>query len=143
MIRRIETITDADLETIAFIWLRSNLESHAFIDRNYWLKNYQTVKASLTTADLYAYYHNEKIIGFLGLIDEYIAGIFVLQEYRSLGIGGQLLARIKEKHSKLLLSVYQKNERAVQFYLKQGFTIQKETTDYETTEEEFLMEWIL
>ena len=105
MIRRIETITDADLETIASIWLRSNLESHAFIDRNYWLKNYQTVKASLTTADLYAYYHNEKIIGFLGLIDEYIAGIFVLQEYRSLGIGGQLLARIKEKHSKLLLSV--------------------------------------
>ena len=143
MIRRIETITDADLETIASIWLRSNLESHAFIDRNYWLKNYQTVKASLTTADLYAYYHNEKIIGFLGLIDEDIAGIFVLQEYRSLGIGGQLLARIKEKHSKLLLSVYQKNERAVQFYLKQGFTILKETTDYETTEEEFLMEWIL
>lgn len=143
MIRRIETITDADLETIASIWLRSNLKAHTFIDRNYWLKNYQTVKASLTTADLYAYYHNEKIIGFLGLIDEYIAGIFVLQEYRSLGIGGQLLARIKEKHSKLLLSVYQKNERAVQFYLKQGFTIQKETTDYETTEEEFLMEWIL
>lgn len=143
MIRRIETITDADLETIASIWLRSNLESHTFIDRNYWLKNYQTVKASLTTADLYAYYHNEKIIGFLGLIDEYIAGIFVLQEYRSLGIGGQLLARIKEKHSKLLLSVYQKNERAVQFYLKQGFTILKETTDYETTEEEFLMKWIL
>ncbi|MDO7800592.1 GNAT family N-acetyltransferase [Enterococcus avium] len=143
MIRRIETITDADLETIASIWLRSNLEAHAFIDRNYWLKNYQTVKVSLTTADLYAYYHNEKIIGFLGLIDEYIAGIFVLQEYRSLGIGGQLLARIKEKHSKLLLSVYQKNERAVQFYLKQGFTILKETTDYETTEEEFLMEWIL
>lgn len=143
MIRRIETITDADLETIASIWLRSNLEAHTFIDRNYWLKNYQTVKASLTTADLYAYYHNEKIIGFLGLIDEYIAGIFVLQEYRSLGIGGQLLARIKEKHSKLLLSVYQKNERAVQFYLKQGFTILKETTDYETTEEEFLMEWIL
>ncbi|MDT2456703.1 GNAT family N-acetyltransferase [Enterococcus avium] len=143
MIRRIETITDADLENIASIWLRSNFESHAFIDRNYWLKNYQTVKASLTTADLYAYYHNEKIIGFLGLIDEYIAGIFVLQEYRSLGIGGQLLARIKEKHSKLLLSVYQKNERAVQFYLKQGFTILKETTDYETTEEEFLMEWIL
>ena len=46
-------------------------------------------------------------------------------------------------NSKLLLSVYQKNERAVQFYLKQGFTILKETTDYETTEEEFLMEWIL
>ncbi|MGM0113892.1 GNAT family N-acetyltransferase [Enterococcus sp. DIV0187] len=108
MIRRIETITDADLETIASIWLKSNLEAHTFIDRNYWLKNYQTVKASLTTADLYAYYHNEKIIGFLGLIDEYIAGIFVLQEYRSLRIGGQLLAKIKEKHSKLLLSVYQK-----------------------------------
>lgn len=143
MIRRIETITDADLETIASIWLKSNLEAHTFIDRNYWLKNYQTVKVSLTAADLYAYYHNEKIIGFLGLIDEYIAGIFVLQEYRSLGIGGQLLARIKEKHSKLLLSVYQKNERAVQFYLKQGFTILKETTDCETTEEELLMEWIL
>lgn len=141
MIHLLETITDTDLEILASIWLKSNLEAHAFIDQNYWLENYQTVKKTLPTAALYAYYHNGKIVGFLGLIDTYVAGLFVLSDYRSLGIGGQLLAKIKAKHSKLTLSVYQKNERAVLFYLKQGFKILKEEKNLETNEVEFLMEW--
>lgn len=141
MIQLLETITDTDLEILASIWLKSNLDAHAFINQNYWLENYPTVKENLPTAEIYAYYHNGKIVGFLGLIDTYVAGLFVLSDYRSLGIGGQLLAKIKAKHSKLTLSVYQKNERAVLFYLKQGFKILKEEKNLETNEVELLMEW--
>ena len=141
MIQLLETITDKELEVLASIWLKSNLEAHVFIDKNYWLENYQTVKETLPTAELYAYYHNDKIVGFLGLINTYVAGIFVLSDCRSLGVGGQLLAKIKAKHSKLTLSVYQKNERAVQFYLKQDFEILQEQKDPETNEMEFLMAW--
>lgn len=141
MIKMIETITDKDLESIAAIWLESNLEAHDFIDKNYWLTNYQTVKEMLPTAKLYVYYHNDKLVGFLGLIDEYIAGIFVLNNYRSLGIGAQLLDTIKMDHSKLTLTVYQKNERAIQFYLRKGFEILKKEKDPETNEIEIFMEW--
>ncbi|MFR3685967.1 MAG: GNAT family N-acetyltransferase [Enterococcus sp.] len=141
MIQLLETISDTDLETLASIWLKSNLDAHAFINQNYWIENYQTIKKTLPTAALYAYYHNGKIVGFLGLIDTYVAGLFVLSDYRSIGIGGQLLAKIKAKHSKLTLSVYQKNERAVLFYLKQGFKILKEEKNLETNKVELLMEW--
>ncbi|MDU5335163.1 GNAT family N-acetyltransferase [Enterococcus sp.] len=142
MIQLIETMTDEDLESIAAIWLESNLETHDFIDKNYWLMNYQNVKEMLPTAKIYAYFHNGKIVGFLGLINEYIAGIFVLKNYRSLGIGTQLLDFVKSENFTLTLNVYQKNQRAVQFYLRQGFTILKKENDIETNEIELLMKWI-
>lgn len=142
MIQLIETMTDKDLESIAAIWLESNLETHDFIDKNYWLMNYQNAKEMLPAAKLYAYLHDGKIVGFLGLINEYIAGIFVLKNYRSLGIGTQLLDFVKSENFTLTLNVYQKNQRAVQFYLRQGFTIQKKENDLETNEIELLMKWI-
>lgn len=141
MIKLIENINDTDLESIAAIWLESNLEAHDFIDKNYWLMNYQKVKEMLPTAKIYVYFHNDKIVGFLGLIDEYIAGIFVLNDYRSMGIGAQLLDTIKTNHSKLILTVYQKNERALQFYLRKGFEILKKEKDPATNEIELFMEW--
>lgn len=141
MIKLIENINDTDLESVAAIWLECNLEAHDFIDKNYWLMNYQKVKEMLPTAKIYVYFHNDKIVGFLGLIDEYIAGIFVLNDYRSMGIGAQLLDTIKTNHSKLILTVYQKNERALQFYLRKGFEILKKEKDPATNEIELFMEW--
>lgn len=141
MIQLIETMTNKDLESIAAIWLESNLETHDFIDKNYWLMNYQIVKEMLPAASIYAYFHDGKIVGFLGLINEYIAGIFVLKDYRSLGIGTKLLDFVKTENCTLTLNVYQKNHRAVQFYLRHGFEILKKENDIETSEIELLMEW--
>ena len=141
MIKLIENINNADLETVTEIWLTSNLDAHAFIDKSYWHKNYSVVKAALPNAKIYAYYHNDVIVGFLGMIDNYIAGIFILKEFQSLGIGTQLLNEVKSGYSKLTLNVYQKNETAIRFYLKHGFKVQKEELDHETNDLELLMEW--
>ncbi|MBO0453044.1 GNAT family N-acetyltransferase [Candidatus Enterococcus murrayae] len=141
MIKLIETVSRTDLETIASIWLKSNLDAHDFIEKSYWLHNYPVVKAMLPKAKLFVYYQHDEIIGFLGMVDDFIAGIFVLSEYRSLGIGTQLLNKVKTSCSHLSLSVYSKNESAVRFYLKHGFKALKKQTDHETNEAEWLMEW--
>ena len=60
---------------------------------------------------------------------------------QSRGIGKELLDFVKEKKAGLALHVYQKNEKAVRFYLREGFRIQREMTDEDTKEEEYLMEW--
>ena len=52
-----------------------------------------------------------------------------------------MLDYAKERKTKLSLSVYQKNRRAVQFYQREHFIIQAENIDNETNEKEFKMVW--
>ena len=62
-------------------------------------------------------------------------------EKRSGGIGTALLDLAKKGRSALTLRVYQKNERAVKFYLRNGFRIREEGLDEGTGEKEYEMVW--
>lgn len=72
-----------------------------------------------------------------------IAGIFVRTEMQSKGIGKQLLEYVKSFKNRLNLSVYQKNERAVNFYIRENFKIQSKRMDENTREMEYFMVWEL
>ena len=117
-----------DLEAVMDIWLETNKKAHSFIDAQYWTKHYETVKALLPQ-------------GFIGLTDEYMEGIFVREAVQSQGIGRQLLDEVKRRKSRLSLSVYEKNTRAVSFYEREQFRIQSENVEEGTGEKEFLMVW--
>ena len=95
----------------------------------------------LPQAEIYVWEEDGQIQGFAGLYEDYIAGIFVLEQAQSKGIGGQLLNYIKGRKPYLSLKVYQKNIRAVKFYKREGFQIKKESADQETGEKEYTMEW--
>ena len=99
------------------------------------------MKEAFSQASIYAYFHEGTIVGFLGMMDDYIAGIFVLSAYRSLGIGTQLLNTAKSDHQQLTLAVYKKNAAALRFYQKNHFDSQEERLDPETNESEVLMSW--
>ena len=71
-----------------------------------------------------------------------VEGIFVRGDVRSQSIGKQLLDFVKQKRKRLELNVYVKNKRAVQFYEREGFCIQREGKDAETGEKEYCMLWI-
>ncbi len=101
------------------------------------------VKEMLPQAELYVYKNDEnnQIYGFVGLMDDYIAGIFVRKDVQSKGIGKQLLDYVKAIKLSLSLSVYQKNTRATYFYQRESFVIQSENIDDNTNEKEFVMTW--
>lgn len=122
MVKLIEPLDSSDLETISQIWLMSNLDTHDFIEKEHWLNNYSFVKKAFSSATIYAYYSDNKIVGFLGIINEYIAGIFILQDYRSLGIGTQLLKAIQSTHTKPTLDVYQKKYASTKILSKERFS---------------------
>ena len=92
-------------------------------------------------ADIYVYEINYKVLGFIGIVDNYIAGIFVDKTYRCQNVGHQLINYIKKDHKYLILSVYQKNQKAVNFYIKEKFKIIKEQIDLDTNEVELVMEY--
>ena len=128
-----------DLDKIMEIWLNSNIEAHPFIDKKYWEENYSMVRDILPTSIIYIYEEGEKILGFVGMVGNYIAGIFVDREFRSKGIGKCLLKYCKERNGVLKLNVYVKNIRAIDFYRREGFVIEDEKVDNVTQEKEYIM----
>ena len=125
------------------IWLDTNIKAHSFISKNYWMDNYDMVKKILPQAKIYVYEDNDtkEIEGFIGLTDNYIAGLFVKENMQSKGLGKQLLTYAKGINSHLYLNVYNKNIRAIQFYQREQFVIQSENTDDNTKENELVMAW--
>lgn len=139
----IRTFKENDLNEIMLIWLDTNIKAHDFIPEEYWIESYEMVKDVLPKSEIYVYEddNTNQIEGFIGLIDNYIAGIFVREISQSRGIGKQLLNYVKKIKSNMSLSVYQKNTRAIIFYQKEKFAIQSESVDDSTNEKEFIMTW--
>ena len=137
----VRKLRNDDINKVADIWLDTNMKAHYFIPTQYWKSNFELVKELLLQATVYVYEDNQEILGFIGLNDEYIEGIFVSDEMQSLGIGKALLSYAKDKLSKLFLNVYQKNTRAISFYQREGFEIQYSGLDEATGEKDYGMAW--
>ena len=116
----IREFKETDLNNIMKLWLGTNISAHDFIDEEYWNSNYQQVSQMMPKATIYIYEENT-IKGFIGLSGNYIAGLFVESNSQSKGIGKALLDHIKSSNEELVLHVFRKNERAVQYYLREGF----------------------
>lgn len=142
MIDKKQELTVNELETISKIWMEVNIEVHHFIKESYWTEYSESVKASLNDATIYLYKQDRRICAFLGMVDCYIAGIFVDKRFRKNGIGKELLTAVKKDYESLELSVYVKNVQAINFYLAQGFTCIKKQVDSETLEKEYRMQWV-
>jgi putative acetyltransferase len=139
----IRKFRENDLSAVMEIWLDTNICTHNFISKNYWLENYETVKTILPQAEIYVYEddNTKQIIGFVGLSGDYIEGLFIRTDMQEKGFGKHLLDYVKENKIDLKLSVYQQNVRAIHFYEREAFVIESEKIDVNTNEKEFLMAW--
>lgn len=140
MIRKME---EKDIPDVLQIWLETNIRAHNFIEKEYWTGNYEMVKQILPEAEVYVYEDekNGQIAGFIGMNNQYVEGLFVKESAQSRGIGKQLLDHAKSRKTELRLGVYQKNVRAMRFYLRENFLIQAEEMDEDTNEKEYIMGW--
>ena len=134
---------ECDIDELMKIWLDTNIQAHNFISPDYWRSNYDMVRKMLPYAEIYMYEDDsiKQIVGFIGLNGNYVEGIFVKETMQSKGIGKLLLNYVKQIKPALTLSVYQKNKKAIRFYLREKFSIQSENIDDNTGEKEFIMVW--
>ncbi|MDD4555870.1 MAG: N-acetyltransferase [Alphaproteobacteria bacterium] len=130
-----------DLEEIMKIWLETNLKAHHFVDSDYWKNNFNFVKMVMPQSEVYVAEENGKIVGFIGLVEGYIAGLFVDEKHQRKGIGKALLREAQKRYNLLTLNVYVRNNDAVRFYLKHEFELVTKQTNPDTGEEECEMNW--
>lgn len=138
MIRKFES---KDINKVMQIWKKENIRTHKFIPEEFWEKNYSHVKEAISNAEIYVYECGDNIVGFIGINDKYIEGIFVDNNNQCKGVGTALLNKAKEGKDSLTLSVYKKNINAINFYKRNNFMIVSENIDKNTNEIEYVMKW--
>lgn len=141
MVTIVREFKQEDLQRVMELWLNVNIKAHPFIAREYWISNFNMVKSILPEAEIYIYQDQNDIQGFVGLDDGNIAGIFVSSNMQSKGIGKSLIEKCKTMSPTLSLNVYEKNKRAVGFYLREGFIVDKKQINKNTGEMEYFMVW--
>ncbi|MEG0308508.1 MAG: N-acetyltransferase [Clostridium sp.] len=128
------------LDEVMDIWLETNIDAHNFIREEYWTGNFDMVKRMLPLADIYIYEESNIIKGFIGIVEQnYIAGLFVRKEYQREGIGEKLIKYCKCQYPCLILEVFIKNKKAVNFYHKNDFIVQEQRINEDTKELEYIM----
>lgn len=95
----------------------------------------------LPASEIYLAHTENTLKGFVALVSDYLAAIFVLPQFQGKGIGRLLLEEAKKHRQKLSLKVYKKNAKSLRFYKSNGFALVSENIDETTGETELLMEW--
>jgi len=129
------------MDAVMEIWLNTNIAAHDFIPKEYWYNNLEVVKTMLPNAEILIY-EDDVIKGFVGVVDKaYIAGLFVSKQFQGCGIGAKLIEECKKRYPILMLDVYEKNNKAIDFYRNHGFRIKDKKENSDTKELEYTMQW--
>ena len=123
------------------LWLFSNMQVQNFIPVKYWKNNFTEVSRIMEIASVYVWEEEGRILGFVEAMETMIMGLFVDEEARDRGIGRALLDVLKMQQEELTLLVYEKNPKAIRFFMREGFKVQSEQIDDATKEKEILLQW--
>jgi putative acetyltransferase len=138
----IRAYKDTDIDTLVDIWYKGSLQAHNFIDSDYWTSQIVEMKEKyIPMAETHVITNQSKIVGFISMVDNYLAALFIDTAHQNNGAGKKLLDFEKGRRSVIQLKVYKENLSAVRFYEKNEFVIKKELTDEQTDKQEYLMEW--
>ncbi|WP_054709884.1 N-acetyltransferase [Bacillus sp. JCM 19041] len=132
-----------EIDQLTELWYRSSVKAHHFIKRAYWESQKDAMKERyFPMSETYVVTLQEDIVGFLSMVDDYMAALFVDESFQGEGYGKEFVRFIKGRRENITLKVYKKNSKAVHFYKKHGFVVVDEFVDQKTSEQEYLMEWV-
>lgn len=130
----------ADLNYLMSIWQQASALAHPFLDEEFvatTTEAMRTVYLPNPEAKTYVYEENKNILGFISMLGNEIAGLFVNPEHHSKGIGSSLVNHIKDDHNNLEVEVFKNNKIGRAFYDKYGFVTFKEYL-FEPAQQEIL-----
>jgi len=130
------------MKQIIDVWYATSKICHDFVNNDYWLACKDDIANKyIPSAETVVAKYEGKIVGFVSLVDNILAAIFVLPDYQGKGIGQKLLMNAFEKRDSLLLTVYEKNTSARRFYQSHKFMELGKSVDEHTGEVEVTIEW--
>lgn len=130
---------EEDLDRLVELWYEASIKAHDFSDSKYWEDNKKTMR------ELYLPLSQNWIIGdgdgFISMMGSEINALFISPDQENKGLGTALVNWAKREENTLTLNVYARNEKAVRFYEKMGFSHIETNMDEILNEKQFRMEW--
>lgn len=131
-----------DVERILAIWLNASTLAHDFIDASFWESKLDDMRdVYLPVAETWVCERDGQLLGFISLVEDVLAAIFVSPERQGEGIGSSLLEQAKRLRQQLQLTVYSANHASVAFYRRHGFEATAHSIDEHTGHPELVMAW--
>ncbi|WP_291583899.1 GNAT family N-acetyltransferase [Clostridium sp. UBA6640] len=138
----IRKYNENEINYIVELWCEVSKKSHDFINPKYWEEKKEDMAIEyIPMSETYVIEDNGKILGFVSMVDNYLAALFIDSNYHNKGYGNKLLNFVKERRDEIQLNVYEKNKKAYGFYLRNGFILKDELIDNDTGEKDYLMIW--
>ncbi|WP_027721857.1 GNAT family N-acetyltransferase [Maridesulfovibrio zosterae] len=138
----IREVRSDEYQYLSELWLRTSIKAHSFVPQNFWVSNLSVMRDEyLPASETWLIEDESNIVGFMCLVDDQLAALFIAPEKQGRGLGALLIEKAKKLRSRLELSVYTQNTGAVVFYEKHGFAILVEQQDVHTGFAELVMCW--
>lgn len=120
----IRNFRESDIHDIETVYEKSNNALSLKVTPGFFKKDKKKfVTSTLRSCKNSVYEHVGKVVGIISFSSDCIEGLFVLPEFWGRGIGTELLNSVSSGKDELFLQVYADNERAINFYRKNGFEI--------------------
>ena len=118
----IRAYSSTDCDRLADIWLEASRVGHPFLSEADLLDQQVKVRdIYLPQAANWVVELDGKPAGFIGLIDDFIGGLFIDPSAHGLGLGKALVLHVAGLKGALDVEVYADNDAAVGFYRRLGF----------------------
>lgn len=118
----IRPFNTTDQQRVLDIWLAASRVGHLFLGEDDLQGQYTLVRDEyLTKSRIAVATRQGELLGFIGLLDDFIGGLFVDPAAHGTGVGGTLVAYAKTVYEQLSVEVYAQNDTALAFYAAQGF----------------------
>lgn len=131
---------EQDLDKLVELWYEASLKAYDFIDPKYWEANKTTMR------ELYLPLSQNWVVGdcdgFVSMMGSEVNALFVSPGQQHKGLGTALVNWAQREEDTLTLNVYARNEKAVQFYEKMGFSNIETSMDEVLNEKQFRMQWV-
>lgn len=111
-----------DAPALLQIWLEASRVGHSFLGEATLQEQLPKLRdIYIPHADNWVAVEEEVILGFIGLVEDHVGGLFVAPAAHRRGVGRLLLEHASERVGDLTVEVYEQNRSAYSFYRCCGF----------------------
>ncbi len=122
MHQTIRKYTNSDLEELLSSWENASKLAHSFLTNDLLESTRKNIPVVLLPkADTWVYEREGVVVGFISLVGNEVAALFVQPAFHGTGAGRALVDKARELHGDLEVEVFEVNSIGLQFYLKYGF----------------------
>ncbi len=122
-----------DLVELIGVWYDAAQIAHPFWTSKIFDRERRNISDKfLPIAETWVFEEEERVVGFIALLDNEVGGIFVSPRRQGRGIGRALMDHARASRDHLELDVFEANEIGRAFYDAYGFDIVGERQDEET-----------